>query len=83
MSEAPFATTPFTEARRLFSYELQIEPNSACAKIEVRYNDCVDAYGLELSRTKCKQLREDLHECVHHTKMVIKCFLFFYDIQQI
>ncbi|KAI5642953.1 NADH:ubiquinone oxidoreductase, NDUFS5-15kDa domain-containing protein [Phthorimaea operculella] len=34
-----------------------------CQKEEIRYMDCLEAYGLERGKVKCKNLFADYHEC--------------------
>lgn len=63
---------PITDLNRILpnSSEYQAVPRCHCALVETRYMECMDSYGLDLSRYKCNQYREDWLECINYTKQV-------------
>ncbi|KPJ10471.1 NADH dehydrogenase [ubiquinone] iron-sulfur protein 5 [Papilio machaon] len=65
MSISPFLRAPFTDITGgLVSHQML----GKCQKEEMRYMDCLEAYGLDRGRVKCAQIFEDFHECQTHTK---------------
>ncbi|CAK1553048.1 unnamed protein product [Leptosia nina] len=60
MSISPFLRSPFTDfTGGMVSHQLL----GACQKQEIRYMDCLEAYGLDRGRVKCEHLFHDFHEC--------------------
>ncbi|XP_045502228.1 NADH dehydrogenase [ubiquinone] iron-sulfur protein 5-like [Colias croceus] len=65
MSISPFLRSPFTDLTGgMFSHQLL----GTCQKEEMRYMDCLEAYGLDRGRNKCAYLFADFHECQTKTK---------------
>ncbi|CAF4914760.1 unnamed protein product [Pieris macdunnoughi] len=65
MSISPFLRSPFTDITGgLVSHQML----GKCQKEEMRYMDCLEAYGLERGRKKCAYLIEDFQECQTNTK---------------
>ncbi|XP_063626275.1 NADH dehydrogenase [ubiquinone] iron-sulfur protein 5-like [Cydia splendana] len=72
MSLSPFLRTPMTDLTGgMISHQLQ----GRCQKEEMRYMDCLEAYGLDRGETKCKALFEDYHECHTLTKQFKRFFV--------
>merc|ERR1719334_1660085 len=46
----------------------QHEPLAACPDFEMRLLECMEAYGKDLGRWKCKDYNEDFSECVYKKK---------------
>ncbi|KAI8419844.1 hypothetical protein MSG28_008477 [Choristoneura fumiferana] len=65
MSLSPFLRTPMTDLTGgLISHQLM----GRCEKQEMRFMDCMEAYGMERGQVKCKALFEEFHECHTLTK---------------
>ncbi|KAJ8718081.1 hypothetical protein PYW07_006011 [Mythimna separata] len=65
MSISPFLRSPFTDLTGgIHSHQML----GRCQKEEGRYMDCLEAYGLDRGKVKCKHLFGDFHECQTHTK---------------
>lgn len=65
MSISPFLRTPVTDLTGgLISHQLM----GRCDKQEMRFMDCMEAYGMERGQVKCKALFEEFHECHTSTK---------------
>ncbi|VVC92765.1 unnamed protein product [Leptidea sinapis] len=65
MSISPFFRSPFTDITGgMISHQML----GNCQKEEMRYMDCLEAYGLDRGRGKCLHLFGDFHECQTKTK---------------
>ncbi|XP_072942497.1 NADH dehydrogenase [ubiquinone] iron-sulfur protein 5 [Epargyreus clarus] len=65
MSISPFLRSPFTDITGgMVSQQMM----GTCQKQEMRYMDCLEAYGLDRGKMKCGHLFEDYHECQTKTK---------------
>ncbi|CAH2235388.1 NADH dehydrogenase [ubiquinone] iron-sulfur protein 5-like [Pararge aegeria] len=65
MSISPFLRNPFTDLTGgLVSHQML----GSCQKHEIRFMDCLEAYGLDRGKVKCVDLFEDFHECQTKTK---------------
>lgn len=65
MTLSPFFRSPFTDITGgLISHQML----GRCQKEEMRYMDCLEAYGLERGKRKCMCLFDDYHECHTFTK---------------
>ncbi|XP_045452620.1 NADH dehydrogenase [ubiquinone] iron-sulfur protein 5-like [Melitaea cinxia] len=65
MSLSPFFRSPFTDLTGgMISHQIL----GQCQKQEMRYMDCLEAYGLDRGQVKCGQLFEEFHECQTKTK---------------
>ncbi|MCL4121703.1 UNVERIFIED_CONTAM: hypothetical protein GTU68_034499 [Idotea baltica] len=49
---------------------LTYQRSPRCRDFEMRYMECLDAYGIRMGRTKCKDYMEDLRECANSVKTV-------------
>ncbi|XP_049877139.1 NADH dehydrogenase [ubiquinone] iron-sulfur protein 5-like [Pectinophora gossypiella] len=60
MAVSPYFRSPFTDLTGgLVSHQLL----GKCQKEEIRYMDCLEAYGLDRGKVKCQHLFGDFHEC--------------------
>lgn len=65
MSISPFIRSPFTDITGgLISHQML----GRCQKEEMRYMDCLEAYGLERGKKKCDIYYDDYRECHTYTK---------------
>lgn len=48
----------------------QQNPDSMCAKMEMRFYDCLEVYGINGASKQCKDLADDLRECSLRLKEV-------------
>lgn len=65
MSISPYLRSPFSDVTGgLISHQML----GRCQKEEMRYMDCLEAYGLERGKKKCEFLFDDYHECQTLTK---------------
>ncbi|XP_046970358.1 NADH dehydrogenase [ubiquinone] iron-sulfur protein 5 [Vanessa atalanta] len=65
MSISPYFRSPFTDITGgMVSHQML----GNCQKQEMRYMDCLEAYGLDRGRVKCGELFDDFHECQTKTK---------------
>lgn len=69
MSLYPFLRSPFTDITA-FMLNNQQYPNDMCAKLEMRFYDCLEAYGVSGAGKQCKEYLEDLRECSLRLKEV-------------
>ncbi|XP_044736213.1 NADH dehydrogenase [ubiquinone] iron-sulfur protein 5 [Chrysoperla carnea] len=65
MSLAPFFKTPLTD---LTGCIINNQNFGKCADLELKYMDCIEAYGLDRGKKKCEVLMEDFKECHLKTK---------------
>ncbi|XP_013193512.1 NADH dehydrogenase [ubiquinone] iron-sulfur protein 5 [Amyelois transitella] len=64
---SPFIRSPFTDITGgLVSHQLL----DRCAKQEMAFMDCLEAYGLDRGLKKCQALFEDFHECQTYCKQL-------------
>lgn len=70
MSLAPFLRTPLTD---LTGAMVNHQHGSACAPMEMRVMECLEAYGMErgVKNPRCKLLIEDFQECEGKMKQVM------------
>ncbi|KAF6201900.1 hypothetical protein GE061_004296 [Apolygus lucorum] len=47
---------------------------SPCMNMEMRAINCLEAYGEEMAQKKCKDMLEDLYECVTKTKQMERVY---------
>lgn len=45
-----------------------------CADFEMRAMECLEAYGVQRGRDRCKDYLDDLRECTYKTKQVSSIF---------
>lgn len=65
MSLSPYFRSPFTDLTGgLISHQML----GKCQKQEMRYMDCLEAYGLDRGKVKCQEYFADFHECQTKTK---------------
>ncbi|OWR49931.1 NADH dehydrogenase [ubiquinone] iron-sulfur protein 5-like [Danaus plexippus] len=65
MSISPFFRNPVTDITGgLVSHQMLGD----CQRQEMRFMDCLEAYGLDRGRVKCANIFEDFHECQTKTK---------------
>lgn len=74
MSLYPFLRSPFTDLTG-FMFNAQQRPDSLCAKIEMRFYDCLEAYGIDKGKEKCMDLAADMRECGLRGKEVSDFFV--------
>ncbi|XP_074594769.1 NADH dehydrogenase (ubiquinone) 15 kDa subunit [Brevipalpus obovatus] len=43
-----------------------------CANIQLNWAECMEAYGRERGDLACKLFYEDLQECIHGTKQILR-----------
>ncbi|XP_018335700.1 NADH dehydrogenase [ubiquinone] iron-sulfur protein 5 [Agrilus planipennis] len=65
MSLSPFLRSPFTD---LTPYMFTHQWYGRCANFEMKVINCLEAYGLDKGRIKCKDLISDFQECVGRHK---------------
>jgi NADH dehydrogenase (ubiquinone) Fe-S protein 5 len=63
----PFLRSPFTD---LTGCLVNHQYYGRCEEMEMRVMNCLEAYGLDRGRKKCKNLMEDLQECASRKKQV-------------
>ncbi|XP_047000401.1 NADH dehydrogenase [ubiquinone] iron-sulfur protein 5 [Schistocerca americana] len=69
MSLGPFFRLPFTD---LTGCMVNHQHYSRCAGFEMKMMDCLEAYGVERGKEKCKTLIEDFKECALRTKQKLR-----------
>lgn len=66
----PILRTRFTD----ISAALFTSQNSECKDFELRYVYCLEAYGKSLGESKCKDLKEDMRECIFKIKQLSRVY---------
>ena len=66
----PYFRSPFTD---LTGSLINHQTYGRCEDFEMRMMNCLEAYGAERGRKKCKDLIDDFHECSSLKKQV--CYL--------
>ncbi|KDR22009.1 uncharacterized protein LOC110827397 [Zootermopsis nevadensis] len=65
----PFFRSPFTDLTgSLINHQFY----GKCEEMEMRMMNCLEAYGMDRGRTKCKDLHDDLQECFSHKKQKLR-----------
>ncbi|GBP27266.1 NADH dehydrogenase iron-sulfur protein 5 [Eumeta japonica] len=65
MTLSPFFRSPFTDITAGMTSHQMLD---RCQKEEMKAMDCMEAYGVERGKVKCRDLLDDFHECHTHTK---------------
>ncbi|CAG0891328.1 unnamed protein product [Darwinula stevensoni] len=68
-SVPPPIRTPFTDVT---GYLWTAQRGHKCADFEIRYMECMEAYGYYQGRGKCKDYRDDLGECIMRWKQMFR-----------
>lgn len=69
MDVTPFLRIPLTD---FTSSLMNMQMYERCGNFEMNYIDCLEAYGGERGKTKCKDLLEDLRECCTREKQFLR-----------
>ncbi|EFN61468.1 hypothetical protein EAG_03400 [Camponotus floridanus] len=64
---APMFKGPVTD---LFNQTRSLEFCKECADYELKYVDCLEAYGYHRGKKECRLLLEDMYECVMKIKRI-------------
>lgn len=72
MSFGPFFRSPFTD---LTGSLVNAQQYDKCGAYEMQVMDCLEAYGTERGKTKCKNLIEDFGECVGMRKQMLRFYV--------
>lgn len=65
----PLIRTPFTD---LTSGMINCQYFDKCGERELSMMECLEAYGVERGKQKCKVLIEDFHECFTMKKQLMR-----------
>lgn len=66
---APFFRSPFTDLTGSLVNHQQYDK---CGNMEMQMMECMEAYGYERGKLKCKDLIEDFHECYTMRKQILR-----------
>lgn len=69
MSVSPFFKSPLTD---LTACIINHQQYSKCGTFEMDMMECMEAYGLDRGRLKCKDLIADFQECVSENKQYLR-----------
>ena len=69
----PYIRTHFTD---MMSPMFTQQTHPYCKDFDLKLRYCLEAYGKPMAYTKCKDIEEDLHECLHRGKQVCETFSF-------
>lgn len=69
MSLFPFFRSPFTDLTACMVNHQQYDK---CGKFEMKMMECLEAYGMDQGKDKCKLLIEDFQECVGMNKQMLR-----------
>jgi NADH dehydrogenase (ubiquinone) Fe-S protein 5 len=74
MPLTPFFRTPITD----FSGGLiNAQHYDKCGQFELDAIECLEAYGQDRGKVKCRDLMEDFHECLTMTKRTMRAAVSF------
>lgn len=69
MSVYPYMRTPLSDlTAQLFNHQQY----DKCAVLEVNYLECLEAYGVDLGKTKCDEVARDFSECYLMSKQMAR-----------
>uniref|UniRef100_A0A0A9WC57 NADH dehydrogenase [ubiquinone] iron-sulfur protein 5 n=1 Tax=Lygus hesperus TaxID=30085 RepID=A0A0A9WC57_LYGHE len=71
MPVSVYFKSPLTD---LFGPMINCQMGTKCNNMEMRAMNCMEAYGEELGQKKCKDLLEDLYECITKTSQMQRVF---------
>ncbi|XP_042856456.1 NADH dehydrogenase [ubiquinone] iron-sulfur protein 5-like [Penaeus japonicus] len=66
---APTFRTPLTD---LTGGIMTHQSFTKCADFEMRAMECLEAYGVQVGRSKCQDYLDDLRECMFQTKQLAR-----------
>lgn len=66
---APLFRTPFTD---LTSGMINCQYFDKCGDRELAMMECLEAYGVERGKIKCKEIIEDFQECFSMRKQILR-----------
>uniref|UniRef100_A0A1B6FJI4 Uncharacterized protein n=1 Tax=Cuerna arida TaxID=1464854 RepID=A0A1B6FJI4_9HEMI len=69
MNLTPILRTPFTDAFGLLGHHQHF---GRCADFELAMMECMEAYGVDQSKIKCKDLIDDFAECHTQFKQIAR-----------
>lgn len=73
MNVSPLFNSPATDLVGLMGHHQHF---GRCAKFEMQMMECMEAYGADMSKVKCKDLIDDFDECHTQKKQVGLCYIF-------
>lgn len=69
MPLTPFFRSPFTD---FTGGLINAQHYGACGEFELDMLECIEAYGQDRGRIKCRDLIDDYHECFTKTKQTAR-----------
>lgn len=72
MSFWPFLKSPFTD---LTAHLVNHQNEGRCADFEMRFIDCMEAYGVHRGAKKCDLLLQDFQECAGREKQLKRLYV--------
>lgn len=65
--KAPLMKTPITD---MFMHVRNLQCRKDCAPYELMFIDCMEAYGYDIGKQKCRAILNDMYECVYKVKRI-------------
>lgn len=74
MSLSPFLRSPLTDLTGCIINHQQYD---RCGTFELNMMECLEAYGLDKGKLRCKDLIEDFQECASKNKQMMRVYVSF------
>lgn len=68
----PFFRSPFTD---LTGGLINSQHYGRCAEFELNMMECIEAYGQDRGRIKCRDMIDDYQECLSRAKSTARAFV--------
>jgi NADH dehydrogenase (ubiquinone) Fe-S protein 5 len=68
----PFFRSPFTD---LTGAIINHQHYDKCGKLEMQMMECLEAYGMEMGKNKCRAVIEDFQECYTYRKQMLRTWV--------
>ena len=68
----PFFRSPFTD---FTGGLINAQHYDKCGEFELSMMECIEAYGQDRGKIKCRDLIEDFHECLTQTKATARALV--------